>query len=46
MPFPDVSFDLVVSYLTLIDIADFRTGLNEMVRVPTPKGTLLIAKSK
>jgi SAM-dependent methyltransferase len=43
LPFPDASFDLVVSYLTLIDIADFRAALKEMVRVLTPKGTLLIA---
>ena len=33
LPFPGASFDLVVSYLTLIDIADFRTALKEMVRV-------------
>jgi SAM-dependent methyltransferase len=43
LPFSECSFDLVVSYLTLIDIADFRTALNEMVRVLTPKGILLIA---
>ena len=43
MPFPGASFDLVVSYLTLIDIADFRLALQEMVRVLQPGGTLLIA---
>jgi SAM-dependent methyltransferase len=43
LPFPDESFDLVVSYLTLIDIADFRTALKEMARVLKPRGTLLIA---
>ena len=43
LPFPDASFDLVVSYLTLIDIADFRTGLKQMVRVLKADGTLLIA---
>jgi SAM-dependent methyltransferase len=43
LPFSHASFDLVVSYLTLIDIADFRMALKEMVRVLTPKGTLLIA---
>jgi SAM-dependent methyltransferase len=43
LPFPDTSFDLVVSYLTLIDIADFRTALKEMVRVLKPNGALLIA---
>jgi SAM-dependent methyltransferase len=43
LPFPGASFDLVVSYLTLIDIADFRLALQEMVRVLRPGGTLLIA---
>src|SRR3984957_8934016 len=31
LPFPDASFDLVVSYLTLIDIADFRADLKEKI---------------
>ena len=43
LPFPSASFDLVVSYLTLIDIPDFRAGIREMVRVLKPGGTLLIA---
>ncbi|WP_208348201.1 class I SAM-dependent methyltransferase [Pseudaestuariivita rosea] len=43
LPFDDGSFPLVVSYLTLIDIADARTGLSEMVRVLAPGGRLLIA---
>jgi SAM-dependent methyltransferase len=43
LPFPDESFDLVISYLTLIDIADFRQALREMTRVLRPDGTLLIA---
>jgi len=37
------SFDLVVSYLTLIDIADARAAIAEMERVLRPGGTLLIA---
>jgi SAM-dependent methyltransferase len=37
------SFDLVVSYLTLIDIPDFRTAIGEMARVLKPGGALLIA---
>ena len=41
--FPDASFDLVVSYLTLIDIADFGLAIAEMVRVLAPGGSLLIA---
>ena len=43
LPFPDASFDLVISYLTLIDIDDFRAAIGEMVRVLEPGGTLLIA---
>ena len=43
LPFADASFDLVVSYLTLIDIPDFRQGLAEMARVLAPGGILLIA---
>jgi len=43
LPFPDGCFDLIVSYLTLIDIADFRVAMNEMVRVLKPHGALLIA---
>jgi SAM-dependent methyltransferase len=37
------SFDLVVSYLTLIDIPGFRAAIREMARVLKPGGTLLIA---
>jgi SAM-dependent methyltransferase len=43
LEFPAASFDLVVSYLTLIDIADFRTAIGEMARVLKPGGSLLIA---
>jgi SAM-dependent methyltransferase len=43
LPFEPGSFDLVVSYLTLIDIPDFRTAIREMARVLKPGGTLLIA---
>ncbi len=41
--FDDGSFDLVVSYLSLIDIPDVRTAIAEMARVLAPGGTLLIA---
>ena len=41
--FESGSFDLVVSYLTLVDIADFRTAVGEMTRVLKPGGSLLIA---
>lgn len=43
LPFPDENFDLVISYLTLIDIPDFRKALREIVRVLKPGGTFLIA---
>jgi SAM-dependent methyltransferase len=43
LEFADGSFDLAVSYLTLVDIPDVRAGIAEMVRVLRPGGTLLIA---
>lgn len=43
LEFESDSFDLVVSYLTLVDIADFRAAIAEMVRVLKPGGSLLIA---
>ena len=43
LEFEAASFDLVVSYLTLVDIADFRTAISEMARVLKPGGSLLIA---
>jgi ubiquinone/menaquinone biosynthesis C-methylase UbiE len=41
LEFEAASFDLVVSYLTLIDIADFRAAIDEMARVLKPGGSLL-----
>lgn len=43
LPFSDAAFDLVLSYLTLIDIEGWRGALAEMVRVLRPGGRLLIA---
>lgn len=43
LPFAEDSFDLVISYLSLIDIEDYRTAIKEMARVLAPGGTLLIA---
>ena len=43
LDFPDGFFDLVISYLSLIDIPDIGRAISEMARVLTPKGTLLIA---
>ncbi len=43
LDFPDRHFDLVVSYLTLVDIPDIARAIREMARVLRPGGTLLIA---
>jgi SAM-dependent methyltransferase len=43
LDFPAASFDLVVSYLTLIDIPDITRAIPEMARVLRPGGSLLIA---
>ncbi len=43
IPCTDDKFDLVISYLSLIDIADYRTAIGEMARVLKPGGSLLVA---
>ncbi|MFT3728998.1 MAG: class I SAM-dependent methyltransferase [Terricaulis sp.] len=43
LPMPNASFDLVVSYLSLIDIPDFAAAIAEMSRVLKPGGRLLVA---
>ena len=43
LPFGDAAFDLVISYLSLIDIPDIKTAIPEMARVLKPGGALLIA---
>jgi SAM-dependent methyltransferase len=43
LEFADASFDLVVSYITLVDIPDFRAAIAEMARVLRPGGSLLMA---
>mgnify|MGYP002789383833 CR=1 len=43
LPFEDGAFDLVVSYLALIDTPDYRASIAEMARVLKPGGALLIA---
>jgi SAM-dependent methyltransferase len=43
LPFADKAFDLVVSYLSLIDIPDIGAAIQEMARVLAPGGALLIA---
>ena len=43
LPFPNNTFDLVVSYLSLIDIPNIEEAIPEMARVLVPGGALLIA---
>jgi SAM-dependent methyltransferase len=43
LPFEDGRSDLVVSYLSLIDIPDLSAAIAEMTRVLAPGGALLIA---
>jgi SAM-dependent methyltransferase len=43
LPFANKSFDLVVSYLSLVDIEHFAAAISEMNRVLVPGGALLIA---
>ena len=43
LPFGDASFDLTVSYLTLIDIEDIAAAIAEMARVTRPGGRILVA---
>lgn len=43
LEFADASFDLVVSYITLVDIPDFKAAIREMARVLKPGGALLLA---
>lgn len=43
LDFPDGMFDLVVSYLSLVDIPNLDAAISEMSRVLRPGGSLLIA---
>jgi SAM-dependent methyltransferase len=43
LPFPDHSFDTVVSQFGLMFFADRRQGLREMLRVMAPGGRLVVA---
>ena len=43
LPFASDSFDSVVTYLSLIDIPDYRRAIREMARVLQPRGKLLVA---
>ncbi|MEO6875765.1 MAG: class I SAM-dependent methyltransferase [Opitutaceae bacterium] len=43
LPLPDASMDLVVSYVALVDIPDFRAAIREMARVLRPGGRCVVA---
>lgn len=43
LPFEDGAFDIVVSYVTLLDMPDYRRAIAEMVRVLKPGGKILAA---
>jgi SAM-dependent methyltransferase len=43
LPFLDATFDLVVSYITLVDIADYRGAIAECARVLKPGGSMVVA---
>jgi ubiquinone/menaquinone biosynthesis C-methylase UbiE len=43
LDFADGIFDLAISYLALIDIADYRAAIAEMARIIKPGGHILVA---
>ncbi len=43
LPFRDESFDLVISYVTLVDIEGYAPAIREMARVLRPGGAIVIA---
>jgi ubiquinone/menaquinone biosynthesis C-methylase UbiE len=43
LPFPSGTFDLAVSYVTLVDIVDYRTAISEAARVLRPGGRIVAA---
>jgi SAM-dependent methyltransferase len=43
LPLEDNSFDLVVSYVTLVDITDYKKAIAEMARILKPGGRLIAA---
>lgn len=43
LPFEGETFDLVITYLSLIDIPDFELAISEMARVLAPGGVIMAA---
>lgn len=43
LPLPDASTDLVVCYVALVDIPDYRAAIREMARVLRPGGRCVVA---
>ncbi len=43
LPFADASFDLAVSYITLVDIFDYASAIREAARVLRPGGRFVVA---
>jgi ubiquinone/menaquinone biosynthesis C-methylase UbiE len=43
LPFADASFDLCISYITLVDIEGYREAISEIGRVLRPGGALVVA---
>jgi len=45
LPLRDGAFDLVVSYVALVDIVDYRAAIREMARALAPKGEIVVANT-
>lgn len=43
LPFTDATFDLAVSYVTLVDIVDYASAIREAARVLRPGGRFVVA---
>jgi ubiquinone/menaquinone biosynthesis C-methylase UbiE len=43
LPFADAAFDLVVSYVTLVDIVDYATAIRDAARALRPGGRFVVA---
>ncbi len=43
LPLPSASFDVVLSYLSIVDIRDYAAAIREMSRVVKPDGRIVVA---